>query len=168
MLSRWVFLLGASWKGGKGGRKDVQLRLDTLGRRDSQQALSNTSREARHCRAGSRNLAICVREQPLVLIECDESCCPSSAQYVLSHPIGPACASSLQRGKDTSTRKRTDPGLGRVADDERRAPSVPLRSERWPRQLLALGQPAVELCSCLGDCSRQKESRLVSISLPIA
>lgn len=85
---------------------------------------------------------------------------PSLAQDVLSK------SSSRDNALRTQQEERTDASLGGVADDERRAPGVPLRAEWWPRQLLALGQPAVQLCSCLGDCGQQQKSRLVSISSP--
>lgn len=56
---------------------DVQLRLDALSRRDGQQTLSYTGREARHRRARAGHLAFRVGEQPLVLVERDESYLPS-------------------------------------------------------------------------------------------
>lgn len=58
---------------GAQGEMDIQLRLDALGRRDSQQTLSNTGRETRQRRARARHLALRVGEQPLVLVEGDES-----------------------------------------------------------------------------------------------
>lgn len=67
--------------------EDVQLRLDTLSRRDSQQTLSHTGREARHRRARARHLAVRVGEQALVLVEGDEPYCLSSAQHVLSNTL---------------------------------------------------------------------------------
>lgn len=58
---------------GAQGKTDIQLRLDALGRRDSQQALSNTGRETRQRRARARHLAFRVGEKALVLVEGDES-----------------------------------------------------------------------------------------------
>lgn len=71
------------------------------------------------------------------------------------HPFPDGEQMSFIDGHTEGQTERTDPGLGRVADDESRAACVPLRAERRPRQLLALGQPAVQLCSCLGDCIQQ-------------
>ena len=48
--------------------------------------------------------------------------------------------------------QRTNPRLGRVANDQRRAPGIPLLAEWRPRQLLPCSQPAIELCPRLGDC----------------
>lgn len=47
-----------------------------------------------------------------------------------------------------------DAGLERVADDEGGAAGVPLRAERRPRQLLALGQPPVQLRARLCELGR--------------
>lgn len=42
--------------------------------------------------------------------------------------------------------------LCRVANDQRRASCVPLLSEWWPRELLAVGETAVQLCPRFCDC----------------
>jgi hypothetical protein len=74
----WTLCMYNSDGLGKGGgedrkKKDIQLRLDTLRRRDSQQTLSNTSRETSQRRPRARDLALGVGEQPFVLVEGDES-----------------------------------------------------------------------------------------------
>lgn len=55
-----------------------------------------------------------------------------------------------------------DAGLERVADDEGGAAGVPLRAKRRPRQLLALGQPPVQLRARLCELGRVGDGDLDS------
>lgn len=79
----------------------------------------------------------------------------SDSQRTLSH-TGTEASDDIGRARDLAVGvgqhtlvliegDEADTGLERVADNEGGAARVPLRTERRPGQLLALGQPPVQL-----------------------
>lgn len=156
---------------------NVQLRLDTLRRRDRQQTLRHTRRESRQSCAWARDFTLCISKEALVLVEGDKSYTITIIS-VFSDPeiyFGPppllhvSGASERERDRDREMVLRTYASLGGVSNDQRRTSCVPLFSEWRPRELLAVGQAPVELCSCFRDCEekRQLEVRLRLLALAL-
>jgi hypothetical protein len=131
-----------------------QLCLDTLEGSNGQQRLSETSTEASNNGPGTGDLAILILEGCLDSIEGDESYTRQTSQSVTLKSISdnptqstPPCIGGI----------RTNSGLERVSNDQRRTSRIPLLAEWRPGELLALGEAAIELCAGLCDWDGRRQ-----------